>query len=59
MVIKWREVVIEDKKMKDYLICYSDENTEKLHNHENALKEALKRLKKDNVKRIIIEKGEI
>lgn len=59
MVIKWREVVIEDRTMKDYLICYSDENTEKLHNHENALKEALRRLKKENVKRIIIEREEI
>lgn len=59
MIIRWRQVLREDRKLKDILICYSGkEINDTLLTHEEALSEAKKRLNNENTVRIIIEKGE-
>lgn len=59
MIMRWRQVLQEDRKWKDILICYSGkESNETLLTHEEALKEAKKRLQNENTIRIIIERGE-
>lgn len=58
MIMRWRQVLKEDRKWKDILICYSGkEINETLLTHEEALKEAKKRLQNENTIRIIIERG--
>lgn len=59
MILRWRQVLKEDRKWKDILICYSGkESNETLHTHEEALQEAKKRLQNENTIRIIVERGE-
>lgn len=59
MILRWRQVLQEDRKWKDILICYSGkESNETLLTHEEALQEAKKRLENENTVRIIIERGE-
>ena len=55
MVIKWRRVMLEDKTLKDYLICYSQNYKE----HIEALSSAIKYISRTDCIRIIIENGEI
>lgn len=60
MIVRWRQVLQEDRKWKDILICYSGKETnDTLPTHEEALAEAKKRLQNENTVRIIIERGEI
>ena len=56
MVNKWKKIVIEDRKMKDYLITYSTPNGKVNMTDEEALKIALECFKNPNCVRIIIEK---
>lgn len=59
MIMRWRQVLQEDRKWKDILICYSGkESNDTLLTHEEALAEAKKRLNNENTVRIIIERGE-
>ena len=59
MIIRWRQVLQEDKKWKDILICYScNEENSNMMTHEEALAEAKKRLNNENTLRVIIERGE-
>lgn len=60
MVKKWIAITIEDRKMKNHLICYSEmKGKYALHNDISAMQQAIKWLEKENCRRIIIEKEEL